>query len=110
MAQALDLAGITGQEGTIGRGKDVSFPLDLRVAAPWLLRTLGLVIIVVLTLALGVGVEDVVGPGGFVDWIDDLYNSGVAADGSTAPWMYCPDGPVDWGQMAVPIAGAFGLP
>ena len=55
--------------------------------------------------------EDVACPGAFAaDWIEDLYNSGVTGGCSTAPLLYCPDGPVSRGQMAVLIVRAFGLP
>ncbi len=54
---------------------------------------------------------DVACPGGFAaDWIEDLYNSGVTAGCSAAPLLYCPDGPVSRGQMAVFVVRAFGLP
>ena len=55
--------------------------------------------------------DDVACPGAFAaDWIEDLYNSGVTGGCSTAPLLYCPDGPVSRGQMAVLIVRAFGLP
>jgi len=55
--------------------------------------------------------QDVACPGAFaVDWIEDLYNSEITAGCSVAPPLYCPDGPVSRGQMAVFVVRAFGLP
>jgi hypothetical protein len=54
---------------------------------------------------------DVACPAAFAaDWIEDLYNAGVTAGCSPAPLLYCPDGPVSRGQMAVFMVRAFGLP
>ncbi len=46
--------------------------------------------------------EDVPCPGGFaVDWIEQLYNSGITGGCSAAPRLYCPTDPVNRAQMAV---------
>ena len=55
--------------------------------------------------------DDVPCPGGFaVDWIEELYESGITGGCSVVPLLYCPDGPVSRGQMAVLLVRAFGLP
>ncbi len=46
--------------------------------------------------------EDVPCPGGFaVDWIEQLYNSGITGGCSVAPHLYCPGAPVNRAQLAV---------
>ncbi|HEX4441257.1 MAG TPA: choice-of-anchor tandem repeat GloVer-containing protein [Thermoanaerobaculia bacterium] len=54
---------------------------------------------------------DVPCPDGFaVDWIEDLYTSGIAAGCSAAPALYCPDDPVTRGQLAAFLVRTFALP
>ena len=45
-----------------------------------------------------------------VDWIEELYKSGIAAGCSTNPMDYCPTGSATRGQMAVFLVTAFSLP
>jgi uncharacterized repeat protein (TIGR03803 family) len=55
--------------------------------------------------------DDVPCPGGFaVDWIEELYNSGITGGCSKSPLLFCPDGPVMREQMATFIVLAFDLP
>jgi hypothetical protein len=41
------------------------------------------------------------------DFIDDLYNRGIAAGCSASPLLYCPDSPVNRGQMAAFLVNTF---
>jgi hypothetical protein len=52
---------------------------------------------------------DVTCPGGFTDWIEELYLEGVTGGCSTSPLLYCPSDPNTRAQMAVFISKAFGL-
>jgi hypothetical protein len=50
---------------------------------------------------------DVPCPGTFSDWIEELYNEGVTAGCSINPLLYCPEGAVTRGEMAVLITKNF---
>jgi hypothetical protein len=41
------------------------------------------------------------------DWIEDLYNRGIAGGCSASPLLYCPGNPVNRGQMAALLVHTF---
>jgi len=41
------------------------------------------------------------------DWIEDLYNRGIAGGCSASPLLYCPNNPVNRGQMAAFLVNTF---
>ncbi|HTR04325.1 MAG TPA: S-layer homology domain-containing protein, partial [Thermoanaerobaculia bacterium] len=41
------------------------------------------------------------------DWIDDLYTRGIAGGCSVSPLLYCPDNPINRGQMAAFLVNTF---
>jgi hypothetical protein len=41
------------------------------------------------------------------DWIEDLYNRGIAGGCSASPLLYCPGNPVNRGQMAALLVNTF---
>jgi hypothetical protein len=53
--------------------------------------------------------DDVVCPGPFTDWIEQLYAEQVTGGCQTSPLLYCPSSPVNRGQMATFLAKTFGL-
>ncbi len=55
-----------------------------------------------------VGIFGDVPPGSFAaDWIEDLYNRGIAGGCSASPLLYCPGNPVNRGQMAALLVNTF---
>ncbi len=52
---------------------------------------------------------DVVCPGTFTDWIEDLYARSITGGCQASPLMYCPSNPNTRGQMAVFITKTFNL-
>ena len=55
-----------------------------------------------------VGIFGDVPPGSFAaDWIEDLYNRGIAGGCSASPLLYCPGNPVNRGQMAAFLVHTF---
>jgi hypothetical protein len=53
---------------------------------------------------------DVACPGASAPWIQQLYVEGITGGCSESPHVYCPDGAVTRGQMAVFLVRAFELP
>ena len=53
--------------------------------------------------------EDVVCPGPFTDWIEQLYDEGITGGCSTTPLLYCPGSSNTRGQMATFLVRTFGL-
>jgi uncharacterized repeat protein (TIGR03803 family) len=53
--------------------------------------------------------DDVVCPGPFADWIEQLYAEAITGGCQASPLLYCPASPVNRGQMAVFLVKAFGL-
>jgi hypothetical protein len=53
--------------------------------------------------------SDVPCPGGFTDWIEELYAEGVTGGCYSSPLSYCPNLSSTRGQMAVFLSKAFGL-
>jgi S-layer homology domain len=53
--------------------------------------------------------SDVPCPGGFTDWIEELYNLGITAGCNASPLQYCPDDPTPRNQMAVFLTTTFNL-
>ena len=51
--------------------------------------------------------EDVVCPGPFTDWIEQLYAEQVTGGCQTTPLLYCPASPVNRGQMATFLVKTF---
>ena len=55
-----------------------------------------------------VGIFGDVPPGSFAaDWIEDLYNRGIAGGCSASPLLYCPGNPVNRAQMAAFLVNTF---
>ena len=54
--------------------------------------------------------SDVPCPSLFADWIEQLHNEGITGGCQASPPLYCPDAPVQRGQMAVFLVKAFGPP
>ncbi|MGE5415013.1 MAG: FG-GAP-like repeat-containing protein [Syntrophomonadaceae bacterium] len=55
-----------------------------------------------------VGIFGDVPPGSFAaDWIEDLYNRGIAGGCSASPLLYCPGNAVNRGQMAAFLVNTF---
>ncbi|MFY9551612.1 MAG: IPT/TIG domain-containing protein [Thermoanaerobaculia bacterium] len=52
---------------------------------------------------------DVVCPGAFTDWIEQLYAENITGGCQTSPLLYCPTSPSKRGQMAVFLVKTFGL-
>ena len=53
---------------------------------------------------------DVPCPSLFADWIEQLYAEAITGGCQASPLLYCPDNPVQRGQMAVFLVKAFGPP
>jgi hypothetical protein len=53
--------------------------------------------------------DDVVCPGPFTDWIEQLYAEGITGGCQASPLLYCPGSPVNRGQMAVFLVKTFGF-
>jgi uncharacterized repeat protein (TIGR03803 family) len=54
--------------------------------------------------------DDVVCPGPFTDWIEQLYAELITGGCQASPLLYCPGSPVNRGQMAVFLVKTFPLP
>jgi CSLREA domain-containing protein len=54
--------------------------------------------------------DDVVCPGPFADWIEQLYAEAITGGCQASPLLYCPAAPVNRGQMAVFLVKTFAIP